>query len=38
MLKLVCPVCGEVLEYNYICEYYVCECGFIYERKGLKIK
>ena len=39
MLKSICPVCGEVLEYNCICEYYMCEnCGFIYECQGLKMK
>lgn len=35
MLKLTCPICGRKLEeYNFICEYYICECGFKYERKG----
>lgn len=35
MLKLRCPICGELLqEYNSVNEYYICECGFIYERKG----
>lgn len=29
MSKSVCPVCGEILEYNYIYDYCVCECGFV---------
>ena len=37
MLRLICPMCDEkLIEYNNICEYYKCECGFTYEKKGFK--